>query len=76
MAVRAVSENDRERLKISCPACGMDHMRRVPRSGFWQRQVFSRVGYYPWECATCRKAKYFRLREKRTIATLDNSADL
>ena len=52
-------------------------MRRLSRVGFWQRQVFSRIGYYPWECATCRKTWLFPLRGKRTRATVDNSeADL
>lgn len=73
MSVRAVSENPRERLKPPCPACGMEHMRRLPRVGFWQRQVFSRMGYYPWECATCREHKYFRLRGTRTRAAVLNS---
>jgi predicted RNA-binding Zn-ribbon protein involved in translation (DUF1610 family) len=77
MSVHAVSEGDRERLNLPCPACGTDHMRRLARAGFWQRQVFSRIGYYPWECPLCRKTRLFRVRGKRAKAKVVNSeADL
>jgi hypothetical protein len=27
----------------------------VERKGFLQQHVFSKLGYYPWECSECRE---------------------
>ena len=37
-----------------CPTCEGIELRRQGRVGFWQRQVMSRMGFFPWECGQCR----------------------
>ena len=37
-------------------------MRRLHRSGFFQRHVYTILGYYPWECPICRETEYIRVR--------------
>jgi len=48
-----------------CPACGSDALRRNAREGFLENRILNLFGYYPWECADCRKKTYLRLRYKR-----------
>ena len=48
--------------KPRCPRCEAIELRRNGRSGFWQRQVFSRLGYFPWECGQCRVVYMLKLR--------------
>jgi hypothetical protein len=41
-----------------------------------QERVYSRFGYYPWECPICRKPTMVRkqyMRKKRTVQ--ENSTD-
>ena len=38
---------------LTCPACGALKLRRTSRKGFLQRVIYSRFGYYPWECSRC-----------------------
>jgi hypothetical protein len=40
--------------KLYCPHCEGIELRRNGRAGFWQRQIMSRLGYFPWECGQCR----------------------
>jgi hypothetical protein len=30
-------------------------LRRLARQGFLQKEIYSRFGYYPWECPLCRE---------------------
>jgi len=41
--------------KRRCPNCTNVEMIRVPRRGFLQEHVYSRLGLYPWECPFCRE---------------------
>lgn len=50
---------------VSCPECGSPYVRRVRREGFLQTRIYSRFGYYPWECAICRKTNMLKVRGKR-----------
>ncbi|HUD56641.1 MAG TPA: hypothetical protein VMR02_15540 [Terracidiphilus sp.] len=42
-------------------------MRRLARSGFFQRAILPLLGFYPWECFACRKIRYLRVRGKRVL---------
>lgn len=43
-----------------CSSCGGRELRRVNRSGFFQRQVLTYFGLYPWECVLCRSRRFLR----------------
>jgi len=58
----AVIERTESIVKLSCPDCGRKDLRRLPRHGFWQRQVLFWFGYFPWECPLCRRTRFFRDR--------------
>ncbi len=48
--------------KPQCPHCEAIELRRQARSGLWQKQVLSRLGYFPWECGQCRQIFMLKLR--------------
>jgi hypothetical protein len=48
--------------KPQCPHCESIVLRRHGRSGFLQKEVFSRLGYFPWECGQCRQIYLLKLR--------------
>ncbi len=50
---------------VHCKQCGGSRMRRLPREGFWQKNVYAVLGYYPWECPVCRETQFFRVRGLR-----------
>jgi hypothetical protein len=45
-------------------------MRRLARSGLFQRAILPLLGYYPWECFACRKIRFLRVRGKRVLRRL------
>lgn len=45
-----------------CPKCEAIELRRQGRHGFWQRQILSRLNYFPWECGQCRQVYILKLR--------------
>ena len=45
-----------------CEHCENVALHRCSRFGFLQRVVFSRFGYYPWECGLCRREYMIRQR--------------
>jgi DNA-directed RNA polymerase subunit RPC12/RpoP len=49
-----VSESDELNEKVRCDYCG-NQLRRLAREGFLQKKVYSKFGYYPWECPLCRE---------------------
>lgn len=51
--------------QIICPGCGSEYLRRVRREGFIRKRVYAYFGYFPWECAICRKTFMLRVRGKR-----------
>jgi hypothetical protein len=60
-----------------CRACGNQHLRRLARIGFFQKNFLPLFGFYPWECFVCRKTKYFRVRGKRVFRRIwDEEIDL
>jgi ribosomal protein L37AE/L43A len=48
--------------KPQCPHCESIPLRRQARFGFLQREVLSRLGYFPWECGQCREIFIRKLR--------------
>jgi hypothetical protein len=49
-------------MKLRCPNCGQDQLARIARRGFMRERVFPMFGYYPWECAICRREYMIRKR--------------
>jgi hypothetical protein len=39
-------------------------MRRLFRKGFLQNEVYSRLGYYPWECPFCKESQLIKKRDQ------------
>ena len=52
--------------QMVCPGCSSPYLRRVRREGFMRKRVYAYFGYFPWECAICRKTFMLRVRGKRT----------
>ncbi len=46
--------------KKVCFYCGATAFRRINRSNFLQRTVLPWFGFFPWECAMCRKKSFYR----------------
>ncbi len=46
--------------KRPCTYCEGQELRRLNRAGFVERQVLPLLGYYPWECALCRRKVFLR----------------
>jgi hypothetical protein len=49
-------------MKLQCPNCRQDQLARIARRGFMREHVYSMFGYYPWECAICRREFMIRKR--------------
>jgi hypothetical protein len=55
-----------ETILAGVPICKCSaEMRRMKREGFWEEKVFSRFGFFPWECPVCRVRRRIRDRGKR-----------
>lgn len=48
------SESEDLNYRVRCEYCG-NALRRLARQGFLQTKIYSRFGYYPWECPLCRE---------------------
>jgi len=48
------SETEDINYRVICKYCG-NALRRLARQGFFQTKVYSRFGYFPWECPLCRE---------------------
>jgi ssDNA-binding Zn-finger/Zn-ribbon topoisomerase 1 len=48
--------------KLVCPACGHEQLARIARRGFLRKKLYPILGFYPWECAMCRKEFLIRKR--------------
>ena len=48
---------------VTCPDCGTQKMRRLPRLGFLQKKLWPLFGLYPWECPICRKTRLVQRRK-------------
>jgi hypothetical protein len=45
-------------MKKQCGRCHAEEFRRLNRMGFLERKVLPMLGYFPWECALCRRKTY------------------
>jgi hypothetical protein len=43
-----------------CARCGANAFRRINRVRFVERVLLPWLGFYPWECAVCRRKTFFR----------------
>ena len=48
----------------ACPKCKERQCSRKKRDGLWQRFILSRLGWYPWQCTSCRKIFLVKERGK------------
>ena len=54
---------------MKCRSCGASNaLRRETRKSFAQKKLFPLFGFFPWECAICRKVRLyhqeFKLRQE------------
>jgi hypothetical protein len=47
-------------MKKKCGRCQAERFRRVNRVGFFERSVLPLLGFFPWECALCRRKVMLR----------------
>lgn len=41
--------------KLPCPKCRREQLARIARHGFLRKKIYAIFGFYPWECAICRR---------------------
>jgi hypothetical protein len=49
-----------EAMKKQCVRCNGNFFRRLNRSGYMERTVLPFLGFFPWECALCRRKVILR----------------
>ena len=49
-----------ERKLHQCGKCNPGVFRRINRASLLERTVFTWLGFYPWECVSCRRKRYLR----------------
>ena len=49
----------------SCKKCGSHRTGRKHRKGFFQTKIMFKLGYFPWECHSCWKTFFSRVRVHR-----------
>jgi hypothetical protein len=49
---------------MQCPKCGKGLMSRCKRHGWIERQVYGRLGLYPWQCGLCKERIMLKAREE------------
>jgi hypothetical protein len=47
-------------MKKVCGRCHAEEFRRLNRIGFIERTVLPLLGFFPWECALCRRKMFLR----------------
>jgi hypothetical protein len=60
---RRRSESEDLNRRVRCEYCG-NELRRLARQGFMQKEIYSRFGYYPWECPLCREPMLVRQQHR------------
>jgi DNA-directed RNA polymerase subunit RPC12/RpoP len=75
-SAREPSESIDVNHRARCENCG-NALRRLARQGFLQKKLYSRFGYYPWECPLCRELVMVRQqhRLKRRIEAEDGAME-
>ena len=49
---------------MRCPKCKKGLLSRAKRHGWIERQVYTRLGLYPWQCGLCKERFVLRVREE------------
>ena len=57
-----------------CPTCGHQEYRRLPREGVFERSILPLLGLFPWECRSCQRKTYMRLRGEKRVAQTTHEA--
>jgi hypothetical protein len=52
-----------------CSRCSPGLFRRINRVTLMERTLFTWLGFYPWECVSCRRRRFFRDSGRKTSAT-------
>ena len=52
-----------------CSRCSPGLFRRINRVTLMERTLLTWLGFYPWECVSCRRRRFFRDSGRRTSAT-------
>ena len=55
--------------KRGCASCNPPIFRRVSRTSLLERTLFSWLGFYPWECISCRSRRLFRDQGRKSKPT-------
>jgi DNA-directed RNA polymerase subunit RPC12/RpoP len=50
---------------MQCPKCKFGPVSRTKREGFWEQKLYPLLGFYPWECTSCRRRLLLKARYKR-----------
>jgi hypothetical protein len=53
-----------------CSRCHPGLFRRINRTTLLQRTLLTWLGYFPWECVSCRRVKFFRDSGRKSSATV------
>ncbi len=49
---------------MQCPKCNKGQLFRGKRHGWIERQLFGRLGLYPWRCSVCKERSLLKVREE------------
>jgi|GEM_PF-1979226 len=47
---------------MQCSKCNSGELRRIKRTGLWQKFILPLLDYYPWECPQCRVVQIVKHR--------------
>ncbi len=51
-----------------CSRCSPGLFRRINRVTLMERTLFTWLGFFPWECVSCRRRRFFRDSGKKSNA--------
>ena len=51
--------------KRVCRGCNPGIFRRINRSTLLERTLFTWLGFFPWECVSCRRKSFFRAQNRK-----------
>jgi hypothetical protein len=55
-------------MKKQCERCHAEEFRRLNRVGFVERKVLPLLGFFPWECALCRRKTFLQADGHKTVS--------
>lgn len=69
------AERDDLNSRVRCGYCG-NALRRLARTGFLQKHVYWKFGYYPWECPLCREPVMVRQQHRLKMRSEEHEASM